>query len=384
MGVWTRCREERVVDFQPPPYSEHWQYADDVTIVDPQDHRELDLVDYGPSLIDEKSKVSGSEKASFYPEFELRQRRPNDKVKEEATTASKSSKHPLSSHHRLRSKDMSNVDKKSWLHNLKKKHQHKRSKSSSSSSIATSNRAPKFTAVPISVEPPKIRNKIILSEDTISLFDPAGRDCFEPHPFKVTLETTLLEDRPYTIRSTVLQRDITQNLETALSHFEVVDVETGYVLSKKPAPITTPATTTTHRNRRHKAHKSKSGKGPLPGITRNTCAELAPHRSSHLTMISRPSPSKSSTERLFDALRIQDPTLLVGRQLKLRLIPDAVAMWSSQTMEEVFGYQDEVKGWPNLYGKPLVLRCADGEGVEDEDEDEDEAEFSVVMGTEGE
>lgn len=280
--------------------------------------------------------------------------------------------------------DSSDSSKSHWLRSLKRKHLRKRTKALQATVTELS--GPKFTAISIPTNPPRLRNRIILSQDTISLSDPTGRISFEPSPFKVTLETTLLEERPYTICSTVLQRyplqTENQDLESTLSRFEVVDNETGYVLSQKPIPNLSGASETD--SERFSGHKSKKSRkkfkhgGDVPGITRATCTELHPYRASHLTLVSHPIPSKSSTVRLFDALRISDPKLLVGRRLRIRLRP-AVALWSARSMREVFGFEEEVKAWPDAYERPLVLKCLDG-GVEAEEEEsyEGEAEFEVV------
>jgi hypothetical protein len=371
MGVWSRPKEEHVIDFQPPPYSEHWQYSDDVTILDPEDEkREVALLGYESGSTDHGSRFLADQKVSPYYDSELRQRRSRAKAEQEAINFTNKSKHTIS-HRRIRSKDSNNsshASKNSWLRSLRKKHARKRSKDSPS--IAQVPGPPKFKATLIPIHPPKIRNKIILGQDTISLFDPTGHSYFEASPFTISLESTLLENRPYTICSPVLQRAENRNFESALDHFEILDMETGYVLSEKsrfPSPPTKIEQVSKRGSR-------KASASPNPAIHRNTCTELSPHRPSQQTITCRPSPSKSSTERLFDGLRITDPTLLVGRRLKLRLKP-SVVLWSAKTMQEVFGFEDVVGSWPDLYGLPLVLKCSE------DGDDEGGAEFKIVEST---
>lgn len=50
-------------------------------------------------------------------------------------------------------------------------------------------------------------------------------------------------------------------------------------------------------------------------------------------------------------------------------------------MREVFGFEDEVKAWPDAYARPLVLRCLDGgveEGAGEEGDYAGEADFEIV------
>ncbi len=287
--------------------------------------------------------------------------------------------------------DSSHSSKSQWLRSLKEKHLRKRTKAVRPS--ATEIPAPKFTAISIPTDPPRLRNRIILSQNTVSLSDPTGRNGLDSSPFKITIETTLLEDRPYTICSTVLQRypfpTENQDPESALSHFEVVDTETGFVLSQKPLPNlsrgseTDPKRTTSSKSKKFRSKKLKHGREVPPSISRATCTELHPRRASHLTLVSHPiASSKSGTERLFDGLRISNPKLLAGRSLRIRLRP-SVALWSARSMQDVFGFGEEIKAWPDAYGRPLVLKCLDG-GGEEEDAGEEgryegEADFEIVL-----
>jgi hypothetical protein len=373
MGVWSRPKEEHVVDFQPPPYSEHWQYSEDVTVLDSEDEKkEVVLLGYESGSTDHGSRFLADQKVSPYYDSGLRQRQSRAKVEQEAINFTSKSKY-TTSHRRICSEDSnhsSHSSKKSWLRSLRKKHARKRSKGSCT--LAQVPGPPKFKATLIHIHPPKIRNKIILGQDTISLFDPTGRSHFEASPFTISLETTLLENRPYTICSPVLQRAENRNFESALGHFEILDLETGYVLSEKSLPPSPP----TKAEQVTKRGFPKAIALPNPAVHRNTCTELAPHLASQQTLTCHPSPSKSSTERLLDGLRITDPTLLVGRRLKLRLKP-SVVLWSAKTMQEVFGFEDVVGSWPDLYGLPLVLKCSE------DGDDEGGAEFKIVESEKG-
>ena len=388
MGVWAQSTEKRIFDVQPPPYSEPWHSSNDVMILNPElKKKELRLFGYGADSANHRFKILADVKVSPYydPDYSrhLSTARPEKDDDATAQTAESTSfaRGSLSTKENV---DSSYSSRSHWLRSLKRKHLGKCTKALQAT--VTEFSAPKYTAISIPTNPPRLRNRIILSQDTISLSHPTGRICSEPSPFKVTLETTLLEERPYTICSTVLQRyplqTENQDLESTLSHFEVVDNETGYVLSQKPLPSLSGASDTD--SERITGHKSKrSRRTPkhgreIPGISKATCTELHPYRASHLTLVSHPKPSRSSTECLFDGLRISDPKLLVGRRLRIRLRP-TVALWSATSMREVFGFGEEVKTWPDAYGRPLVLKCLDG-GVEAEEEGdyEGEAEFEVV------
>ena len=365
-----------ITDFQPPPYSEYWKYSGDVAIIEPEDERkELGRLRQATDSANHIADFLADSKVSPYYDSEPRQRCPTAKP-EEGASAMFDQTRAKPGQRCLHSKDSThslNFNKNTFLRSLRKKHSCEHSKGSSS--MLTPVPALKVTATPIAIHPPQLRNKIILSQDTISLFDQTGHSCLEPSPFKITLETTLLENRPYTICSNVLQRD--QTLEAMLSNFEVLDVGTGYLLSEKPLPSQS-CPTNIERGGRRKP-KSKPQPSYHQGISRNTCTELAPHRPSYLTIISHPSPYKSSPELLFDGLRITDPTLLVGRRLAIRLRP-SVALWSARGMGQVFGFEAEIAGWPDAYGLPLVLGGVDGrgEGERAGGDGEPVAEFRVV------
>ncbi|KAF7508203.1 hypothetical protein GJ744_009500 [Endocarpon pusillum] len=387
MGVWTRSNEDRITDVQLPSYSEQWHSSNDVMILNPAlKKKELRLFGYETDLTIHRFKILADVKVSPYYDPDYSRHLSTLRPEKDDGPTTQTAQNTSSTGGGLPTKnnvDSSSSSKSHWLRPLKRKHLRKRTKALQATVTELS--TPKFTAISIPTSPPRLRNRIILSQDTISLSDPTGRICFEPSPFKVTLETTLLEERPYTIYSTVLQRcsflTENQDLESTLSRFEVVDNETGYVLSQKPLPSLSGSETDSGRISGHKSKKSR--KNPkhgreIPGISRATCTELHPYRASHLTLVSHPIPSKSSTERLFDALRISEPKLLIGRRLRIRLRP-AVALWSVRSMREVFGFEEEVKAWPDAYERPLVLKCLDG-GVEAEGEDDykGEAEFEVV------
>lgn len=381
MGVWTRPTEERIVDFQPPPYSDHWHYASYVTILPSDDNKENVISpEYGSGSPDHGSKFLADQKVSPYFDPELRQHRSTGQSGKGAPPTISNevkSTSPLQRH--IHGKDNTSCypsSKKSWLRSIRTKHS---SKLNNGPSITSSpiNPDPKFIAIPIPTKPPRLSNKIILSNDTIHLSDTAGDNCLDPTTFKITLETTLLENRPYSICSNLLRRD--QDLETSLSSFEIFDIETGYVISERveSSPPRPSVASTTRRNTKAQPNPSS--------IPRTTCTELSPLRASHLAIISRPTLSRSSTERLFAGLRIRDPTVLVGRRLGLRLRGER-ALWCARTMREVFGFADSVAGWPDLYyGEPLVVECAEGvDELEDKgDEGGDKggwAEFRVVLG----
>lgn len=304
--------------------------------------------------------INSSEDPAFlslspYHDSELRQRRSKARSEKEAAILPPKPKCTSSSHRRVQIQTTDHIPhfrQDFWLWTIKMKHTRKHKMVKSSADASTSR--PKFTAVPICVDPPKIINKITVSQDAIILFNPIEHSNVEVSPFTITLATTLLEDRPYTICSTVLRRSQNQSLESALSHFEVVDLETGYILSGISLPIHQYSDTNGAQGR-------KSSKPHRATINKATCTELQPYRTSLLTLISKPSLFRSSTERLFDGLRVSDPSLLVGRRLRLRLRPSA-ALWSVRTIGEIFGYGEEVVSWPDPYERPLALDCGEGTG----------------------
>lgn len=352
MGVWIRPDEEDFFDVQPPPYSDHWHDNHVVTILEPMAKKGKPTAFLGRET---DPPINSSEYPAFLslsPHYdpELQQRRSKARSEKDAAVLSPKPTSTSTCHRRVRTQTtdlIPHIRQDFWLRTLRLKHTRKHKKASSSADASTSH--PKFIAMPICLDPPKIINKITLSQDAIILLDP-----IEHSNFTITLATTLMEDRPYTICSTVLRRSQNQSLESALSHFEVVDLETGYALSGKPLPVHQLSDTNGAQSRKcSNTHRAT--------IMKATCTELQPYSTSLITVVSKSSPFRSSTERLFDGLRISDPTLLVGRRLWLRL-RQSVALWSVRTMGEVFGFGEEVVSWPDPYERPLALGCDDGTG----------------------
>ncbi len=358
-------------------------------ILDPElKKKELTLSGYRTDSADYRFKILADARVSPYYDPDYGRHCSVARTEKDDSPTAKTANSTFSTHGDNNSVESSHPSKSQWLRSLKKKHLRKRNKATQPS--ATEFAAPRFTAISIPTSPPRLRNRIILSQDKISLHESTGRTGCESSPFKITLETTLLEGRPYTICSTVLQRYTfqteNQDLEGALSHFEVVDTKTGYVLSQKPLPSLSQGSETdskripASKSKKFRSKKPKHAREVPPNISRTICTELQPHRPSHLTLVFYPIPStKSGTERLFDGLRIPNPKLLVGRSLKIRLRP-SVALWSAKPMREVFGFGEEIKAWPDAYERPLVLKCLDG-GEEEAEKKGDytgDADFEIV------
>lgn len=356
MGIMTRSNKEHIDDCQPPPYSEHWQRNEDVTALEPGGTNKKSTHPDNIRSADDDPRPLVDYKVSPYHDLDLRQRPTAPTPDEVGTVIPSDSQSTSASHRRNRGKISihSSRSGKDWLRRLRKKH----SRKYKDSIAKTPTSGPIFVAIPVPTNPPKVTNQIILNQDTISLSEPDGNSITGAPWLKVTLATTLLEKKPYTICSSVFQRD--QLPEASLAHFEVFDIETGHVLSEKPLP-SRPSNVEWPSDR--KPYKDRKSKRACGSITRRTCTELHPNRTSLLIIVPEPGPSNSSgTERLFAGLCISDPSTLIGRRLGLRLRPK-MALWSARTMEELFGFGEAlVGGWPDgYYGRLLEMSCSDGD-----------------------
>jgi hypothetical protein len=326
------------VERQPPPYAEQWELEDDADVLGNHGYDEdHDLPVYAPEPTDLRSSFVGTEETQY---AHLDKKLPIPELQDDAMESTDESESPpLSPSHSEIGDTVPThrASKRSWLRNhLKKKKKP----------------CPESTAIPISLSPPKISNRVLLSKTTIPLSDPAGQESGDPCPLQIVLETTLHEDHPYTIRSDLF-RD--QDLQSALTNFEVFDVETGQVISERPAA----SQQSTHEvaSSTCKARRARR-KRPVPRpLSRDACSELQPDAPLTKTIVAGPRDYRSSSKVLFDGLCIADPASLVGRRLGLRLRP-ATALWMAKSMADLFGSDDSLPGgWPDMYATPLKIKC---------------------------
>ncbi len=153
MGVWTRPTEERIIDFQPPPYSDHWHYANYVTIFPSDDEKETFITpEYELGSPGHDSNFLADHKVSPYYDPEFRHRSSTGQFGKgvpPAVSSEVKSTPPLQ--RRLPGKDNTSCypsSKKSWLRSIRKRHSHRPNKGPSVTSSPI-NPSPKFIAIPI-------------------------------------------------------------------------------------------------------------------------------------------------------------------------------------------------------------------------------------------